>query len=176
MFLFVAGHALAQADDPQIKKLPIAEDPTQKAVLIGRNVTDNMIIQLEIEGSEAMWMKMGAKGTWGEHHPTAKEKYHVELKLTDPKSKTRIPYVKPVFKAKNMNTGKEMSLVLPPMWGGSGLHYSQNSALLGDGYYQATVTVNVPTFHRELKDKSLWAKPISSKFNFNLFPIFIFLN
>ena len=65
-------------------------------------------------------------------------------------------------------TGKTLALPLPPMWGSSGLHYSANSALLGDGTYAATVTVDVPTFQRELKDKDLWSKPVSAKFHFKL--------
>ena len=52
------------------------------------------------------------------------------------------------------------------MWGSSGLHYSDNSALLGDGTYAATLTVDVPTFQRELKDKDLWPAPVSAKFHF----------
>jgi uncharacterized protein involved in high-affinity Fe2+ transport len=54
------------------------------------------------------------------------------------------------------------------MWGDSGLHYSANSALLGDGAYAATVTVAVPSFQRELKDKDLWSKPVSVNFHFKL--------
>ena len=54
------------------------------------------------------------------------------------------------------------------MWGSSGLHYSANSALLGDGAYAATVTVDVPTFQRELKDKDLWSKQVNAKFHFKL--------
>ena len=66
------------------------------------------------------------------------------------------------------DNGKEMNLLLPPMWGESGLHYSENSALLGDGAYLATITADVPTFHRELKDKNLWSKPVSTNFHFKL--------
>jgi uncharacterized protein involved in high-affinity Fe2+ transport len=65
-------------------------------------------------------------------------------------------------------TNKTMSMLLPPMWGSSGLHYSDNSALLDDGTYEATLTVDVPTFQRELKDKDLWSSPVSTKFHFKL--------
>ena len=34
--------------------------------------------------------------------------------------------------------------------------------------YAATVTVDTPTFERELKDKDLWAKPVSARFHFRL--------
>ena len=54
------------------------------------------------------------------------------------------------------------------MWISSGLHYSANSALLGDGVYDATVQVDVPTFQRELKDKDLWSKPVLANFHFKL--------
>jgi uncharacterized protein involved in high-affinity Fe2+ transport len=160
--------AVAQTIEPKIKLLAPAADPLKDAVLIGRVTTGNMIIQLEIEGAEPMWMQMGNPPAWGEHKPKADERFHVELKLTDPKSKTRIPYVATALAATNQDTGKSMTLPLPPMWGSSGLHYAANSALLGDGVYAATITVDVPTFERELKDKDLWAKPVSAKFHFKL--------
>lgn len=46
-------------------------------------------------------------------------------------------------------------MVSPPMLGSSGRHYSENSALSGDGNYAATVTVGVSTFAREVRDKGL---------------------
>lgn len=54
------------------------------------------------------------------------------------------------------------------MSGASGLHYSGNSALLGDGAYASTVTIAVPTFQREVKDKDLWSKPVTATFHFKL--------
>ena len=167
--LAVFGSAAdAQSVVPSVKTLAPAADPLKNAVLIGRVATGNMVFQLELEGSESMWMQMGNPPTWGSHQPGADERYHVELKLSDPKSKTRIPYAKTTFEAKNIDSGKSMALALPPMWGSSGLHYSANSALLGDGIYAATVTVDVPTFQRELKDKDLWSKPVSANFHFKL--------
>ena len=158
----------AQLAEPKVEKLAVAADPLKKAVLIGRVATGNMIFQLELEGSEPMWMQMGNPPTWDAHKPGADERYHVELKLTDPKTKTRIPYANINFAATNKETGKTITLSLPPMWGSSGLHYSANSALLGDGIYAATVTVDVPTFQRELKDKDLWSKAVSAKFHFKI--------
>ncbi len=162
------GTAIAQTTEPKIKTLAVTADPLKKAVLVGRVLTGDMSLQLEIEGAEAMWMQMGNPPVWGAHTPGADERYHVEFKLTDPQSKTRIPYADIVFSATNRDTGKTMTLALPPMWGSSGLHYSGNSALLGDGSYSVTTTVNVPTFQRELKDKDLWSKPVSAKFHFRL--------
>jgi Fe2+ transport protein len=153
---------------PVVQALNPAADPAKNAVLIGRVATGGMVVQLEIEGSEPMWMQMGSPPTWGAHQPGADERYHVELKLSDPKTKTRIPYASSIFTAKNTDSGKTMSLPLPPMWGSSGLHYSANSALLGDGAYAATITVDVPTFQRELKDKDLWPKPVIANFHFKL--------
>ena len=140
----------------------------KKAVLIGRVATSGMVLQLELEGAEAMWMSMGTPPVWGAHSPAADERYHVELKLDDPKTKTRIPYANVTFDATNVTTGKTATLLLPPMWGSSGLHYSANSALLGDGAYDATVKVDVPTFQRELTDKDLWSKPVYANFHFKL--------
>lgn len=161
-------NAAVQLAEPKIETLAVAADPLKKAVLIGRVATGNMIFQLELEGSEPMWMQMGNPPTWDAHTPGADERYHVELKLTDPKTKTRIPYANISFAATNKESGKSITLPLPPMWGSSGLHYSANSALLGDGTYAATVTVDVPTFQRELKDKDLWSKAVSAKFHFRL--------
>ena len=158
----------AQLNAPKVKPLATAADPIKNAVLIGRVATGNMMFQLELEGSEPMWMQMGTPPVWSAHQPAADERYHVELKLSDPKSKTRIPYANVSFAATHKESGKTSTLPLPPMWGSSGLHYSANSALLGDGVYAATVTVDVPTFQRELKDKDLWAKPVSARFHFKL--------
>ena len=166
VFSSVAG--AQPSSGPSIKTLAAPADPLRSAVLIGRATTGGMVIQLELEGSEPMWMQMGTPPVWGAHQPAADERYHVELKLSDPKSKTRIPYAKSSFEAKNRDNGKTMTLQLPPMWGSSGLHYSANSTLLGDGVYAATVTVDVPTFQRELKDKDLWSKTASAKFHFRL--------
>jgi len=166
--LMTAGSAAAQLAEPKVEKLAVAADPLKKAILIGRVATGDMVLQLELEGSESMWMQVGNPPVWGAHSPAADERYHVEFKLTDPKSKTRIPYASITFEATNKDNGKTMKLSLPPMWGSSGLHYSANSALLGDGTYNATVTVDTPTFQRELKDKGLWSKPVSAKFHFRL--------
>ncbi len=164
---FAAG-ATAQFAEPKVKSLATAADPAKKAVPIGRVATGNMLFELGLEGSEPMWMQMGSPPTWNAHQPGADERYHVELKLSDPKSKTRIPYASTSFAATNKDTGKTMTLPLAPMWGSSGLHYSANSALLGDGPYAAMVTVEVPTFQRELNDKDLWSKPVSARFHFKL--------
>ncbi len=165
---FFGTSAMAQLAEPKVKALATAANPLEKAILIGRVATGDMVLQLELEGSEEMWKQMGKSSKWGAHTPSANERYHVEFKLEDPKSKTRIPYANITFAATNKDTKKAMKLLLPPMWGSSGLHYSANSTLLGNGTYAATVTVAVPTFERELKDKDLWAKPVSAKFHFKL--------
>jgi len=166
--LLVAGGAAAQVVEPKPKVLSPAAEPLKKSVVIGRAATGKMVLELGLEPSEAMWMQMGTPPKWGAHTPASDERFHVELKLTDPKSKTRIPYAHITFAATNKETGKSVSIILPPMWGSSGLHYSENSALLGDGTYSATVTVDVPTFQRELADKDLWSAPVSAKFHFKL--------
>jgi Fe2+ transport protein len=173
LFVLVASivtcsSAFAQLAEPKLKALTPAADPLKRAVLIGRVASGGMIFQLELEGSEPMWMQMGSPPKWSAHTPGANERYHVELKLTDPKSKTRIPYANITFAATLKETNKTLSITLPPMWGSSGLHYSENSALLGDGTYSVTVTVDTPTFQRELKDKDLWSQPVSAKFHFKL--------
>src|SRR3990167_2166347 len=113
--------------------LAAAADPVRKEVLVGRITTGDMMFELALEGAEAMWMQMGNPPVWGPHSPAANERYHVEFKLTDPRSKTRISYANVTFAATNRDNGQTLTLALPPMWGSSGLHYSANSALAGDG-------------------------------------------
>ena len=96
------------------------------------------------------------------------ELFHVEVKPIDPKSKTRISYAVVKFTAVNGDSGQKVEGKLHPMWGGSGLHYAMNSGLAGDGAYEATVTVDVPTFARDPKDKDRWMEPTSTKFHFRL--------
>ena len=180
------GTVLAgQSAEPQIKPLVTPMNPAKETVLIGRASAGDMIIQLELEPSKAMWMAMTAsvqiemdnsKGRWvvlttpakwAEHAIEKGELYHVEVKPIDPRSKTRIPYAEVKFKAVNKDTGKSVEDRLHPMWGGSGLHYAFNSGLAGDGTYEATVTVGVPTFARGLDDNR-WMEPATGKFHFKL--------
>ena len=51
---------------------------------------------------------------------------------------------------------------------GATVRESSNSALLGDGAYDATVKVDLPTFRRELTDKDLWSKSVHANFHFKL--------
>jgi hypothetical protein len=164
--LLIGTTSWSRATEPTSRTLSPAADPVKKAVLIGRADVDRMRFEFFLEGAEAMWMQMGAPPVWGAHQPGADERCHVELKLSDTKSGTRIPYANVEFTA--TQAGRSMSLPLPPMWGDSGLHCSANSALLGDGTYAATVTVAVPSFQRELKDKDLRSIPVSVKFHFKL--------
>jgi hypothetical protein len=157
---------LSYGAEPKVKVLPAVEDSAKKTVLIGRNLTDNMLITFEIEAAKSMWMEMG--GRWTEHRVSKGEIYHVEVKPVDPKSNTRIPYAEVKFSAVNRSNQKKVSGTLHPMWGGSGLHYAANSALAGDGTYETTITVGVPAFGRASADKDMWTKPITSKFHFKL--------
>ena len=157
---------LAYGAEPKVKVLSTAEDTAQKTVLIGRNLVDNMLVTFEIEAAKSMWMQMGSK--WTEHRASKDEIYHVEVKPVDPKSNTRIPYAEVKFSAINRGNQKNVSGTLHPMWGGSGLHYAANSPLAGDGAYEATITIGVPTFGRASADKDLWRKPITTKFHFKL--------
>ena len=152
----------------KVKALSPAQDATQQTVLIGRNVADNMIVTLELEAAKGMWMQMGKPPMWGEHPVAKGELFHVEVKPVDPGSKTRIAYADVKFNAVNRDNKKKVVLTLEPMWGGSGLHYAFNSPLAGDGTYEASVTVGVPTFGRDAKAKDLWAKPVTTRFHFKL--------
>src|SRR3989304_4289945 len=127
-----------------------------------------MVIMFEIEPAKSMWMPMGSPAKWTEHAAGKGEVFHVEVKPIDPRSNTRIAYANVSFEAVNRGNGKKVKATLHPMWGGSGLHYSANHALAGDGTYQATVTVGVPGFARDMKDKELWMKPASARFHFKL--------
>ena len=150
----------------KVKALSPAEDATQTTVLIGRNTADNMTVILELEPAKGMWMQMGKPPMWMEHPVAKGELFHVEVKPVDPGSRTRIAYADVKFSAVNRDNKKKVSGALQPMWGGSGLHYAYNSPLAGDGTYEATITVGVPAFGRDAKNKDLWSKPVTSKFHF----------
>ena len=152
-----------------VKVLTAAEDATQKTVLIGRASTGGMTVIFELEAAKSMWMRMGTPSKWVEHPVARGEMFHVEVKLVDPKSKTRIPYADVKFSAVNRDNRKKVSGTLHPMWGGSGLHYAVNSPLAGDGTYETMITVGVPEVGRASAGKNLWMKPVTTKFHFKLF-------
>ncbi len=157
-----------EAPAPSVKVLETPADATQNTILVGRTLVDEMIIQLELEPAKAMWMQMGNPSNWMERAVGTGELFHVEAKPIDPQSKTRISYADVRFEAVNADNGERVSGDLHPMWGGSGLHYAFNSGLAGDGVYDATVTVDVPSFARDLKHKGLWSKPVKARFHFKL--------
>jgi uncharacterized protein involved in high-affinity Fe2+ transport len=157
-----------EAPAPSVMVLETPADATQKTILVGRVLVDEMIIQLELEPAKGMWMQMGNSSMWMEHAVDTGEFYHVEVKPIDPQSNTRISYVDVRFEAVNADNGERISGDLHPMWGGSGLHYAFNSGLAGDGVYEATVTVGVPSFARDLKGKDMWSKPVTARFHFKL--------
>ena len=159
---------LAQSAEPKVKVLSAAEDSSQKTVLIGRNLVDNMIVIFELEAPKAMRMQMGNPPKWTEHPVGKGELFHVEVKPVDPRSKTRISYADVKFTAVNRDNKRNVSGTLHPMWGGSGLHYAANSPLAGDGTYETTITVGAPGFGRATADKDLWMKPVTTKFHFKL--------
>lgn len=162
------AQAAAQSAPPKAKVLSPPEDATQTTVLVGRASAANMGIVFEIEAAKGMWMRMGTPARWREHPPAAGEKFHLEVKPTDLKSKTRIPYARVRISAINTANGKKIEGILHPMWGSSGLHYAMNSALAGDGIYKVQVTVDPPGFGRAPGDKDLWREPVSASFHFRL--------
>ena len=60
-------------------------------------------------------MAMGTLFKWSEHQPAKAERYHIEFKITDLATKTRLPYAVITFTATNKDNGKSVKLVLPPM-------------------------------------------------------------
>ena len=183
----LAGAALAgQGHEAKVKSLASPMDPTRETVLVGRSLEEDIIIQLELEPAKAMWMAsttsvqlemQASKGTWvvamtpprwSEHAVEAGELFHVEVKPIDPDSKARIPYAAVKFRAVNRDNGQRIEGDLHPMWGDSGLHYALNSGLAGDGTYEVVVTVEVPTFARDMKDKFRWMEPRSARFHLKL--------
>jgi uncharacterized protein involved in high-affinity Fe2+ transport len=155
-----------QAPAPMVEVLAAPADPRQKTILVGRSEAAGMVIQLEIEPATTMLMPMGAPMRLAEHAPQPGEVYHLEVKPIDPRSKTRIAYATVVLEAVNRDTGKSVKGELHPMWGGSGLHYASNSALVGDGTCDVAITVDPPTFARAIKDKALFAAPATARVHF----------
>ena len=161
--------AAGQSSEPKVKVLatPVDASSAKHGVLVGRASAGGMLIQMELERAKGMWMLMGEPAKWMEMGVAPGQLYHVEAKPIDPKSKTRIPYADVTFMAINKDTGEKVKGMLHPMWGGSGLHYAFNSGLAGDGTYEATVTVGVPTFARGLDGKR-WMEPTTGIFHFKL--------
>ncbi len=161
--------AAGQSLEPKVKVLATSVDASKAkhGVLVGRTSAGGMLIQLELEFGRDMWMLMGNPAKWTEHRQLPDELYHVEVKPIDPKSKTRISDADVMFAAINKDTGKKVKCSLHAMWGGSGLHYACNNGLAGDGTYEATVTVGVPTFARGMDDIR-WMEPATGKFHFKL--------
>ena len=161
--------AAGQSSRPKVKGLatPVDASSAEHGVLVGRASAGGMLIQMELERANGMWMLKGKPAKWMEMGVAPGQLYHVEVKPIDPKSRTRVPYANVVFMAINMDTGEKVKGMLHPMWGGSGLHYAFNSGLAGDGTYEAKVTVGVPTFARGMSDKR-WIEPITGNFHFKL--------
>jgi uncharacterized protein involved in high-affinity Fe2+ transport len=161
--------AAGQSSQPKVKSLttPVDASSAEHGVLIGRASAGGMLIQMELERANGMWMLKSEPAKWMEMGVAPSQLYHVEVKPIDPKSKTRIPYADVTFMAINKDTGEKVKGMLHPMWGGSGLHYAFNSGLAGDGTYQVTVTVGVPTFARGMDDKR-WMEPATGIFHFKL--------
>ena len=161
--------AAGQSSRPKVKVLatPVDASSAEHGVLVGRASVGGMLIQMELERANGMWMLKGEPAKWMEMAVAPGQLYHVEVKPIDPKSKTRIPYADVTFMAINKDTGKKVQGSLHAMWGGSGLHYAFNSGLAGDGTYEATVTVGVPTFARGMDDKR-WMEPATGIFHFKL--------
>lgn len=143
-----------------------ATDPAKETVLIGVKEAGGMLIKLEIEPAQTMFMQM--HGMWMEMKPEKGEIHHFEVKPEDPGSKTRLSFAAVKVRAVNTTTGKTVEKELHPMWGGSGLHYAANGVLPGDGAYVATVTVEPPTFARGPKNKDLWRKQAHAEFRFDM--------
>jgi hypothetical protein len=99
--LWSPGRVNAQPADPKIKKTRERWCPMKKAILFGRVTPERLILQLELESAEAIWMQMGTPPTWDLHTPGKDKQDHVEFKLTDPQSNTRVPYAGTSFKATN---------------------------------------------------------------------------
>ena len=111
----LAFSAAAHGAEPKVRVLSAAEDATQKTVLVGRNVAENMIVIFELEPAKGMWMQMGAPPVWMEHPVAKGEIFHVEVKPVDPGSKTRISYADVKFSAVNRDNKKNVSGTLHPM-------------------------------------------------------------
>ncbi len=143
-------------------------DPAVAAVLIGRAHVDDMIIQLELEPAKAMPTVSGSPPILTEHAIGEDELYHVKVTLVDPRSNTRISDSTVVFRAVNVENGRNVEAELQPMWDRGGLHYAFNTGLAGDGVYESKIIVGVPRFARDPRDQDLWVRPVTAKFLFSL--------
>ena len=149
-----------QSTELRVKVLttPVNVSRAKHGVRIGSVIAGGMLIELHLGWRHRSWV---------EHPKALGELCHVDVTPFDPKSKTRIPSADVTFEAINKDTGKTVIDSLHPMLGGTGLHYACNNGFAGDGTYEVTVTVRVPTFARDLEDKR-WMVPAIGKFHFKL--------
>ncbi len=169
--LFISNSDIypTELSDPlkgKVLALNPAVDPSQVEQRVGYQTVDGRIVQLILEPSKDMWMLMD--NMWMQMFVQSSEKFHVEVKVTDPISKTRIPHSKIQFYAKNITTNATVDKELHPMWGGSGLHYAINHGLFGDGDYEAKITLEVPRFARSMEDKDKWMGTKDTMFYFRI--------
>lgn len=155
-----------QTSTSEPTEAPSEKDPSKNTVLIGSKIVDNMRLKVEFEPSKGMYMNMNDK--WMTMNPAEDDLYHLEVKLEDPYSNTRIPNSSVKLFVTKESTEETISYDLHPMWGGSGLHYADNGKLMGDGNYNLTVLANAPTFVRGDSNKDLWLEAISADFKFSI--------
>jgi hypothetical protein len=113
----LAGPALTgQGSEPKVKVLATAVDASiaEHGVLIGRASVGGMLIQMELEHANGMWMLKGNPAKWMEMGVAPGQLYHVEVKPIDPKSNTRIPYAEVMFMAINTDTGEKVKVCCIP--------------------------------------------------------------
>ena len=149
-----------QSSELRVKVLttPVDVSRATHGVRIGSVIAGGMLIELNLGWRHRSWV---------EHPKSLGKLYHVDVTPFHPKSKVRIPSADVTFEAINKDTGQTVIGSLHPMLGNTGLHYAFNSGLAGDGTYEVTVTVRVPTFARDLEDKR-WMVPAIGKFHFKL--------
>ena len=109
--------AAGQSPEPKVKGLvtPVDASSAEHGVLVGRASAGGMLIQMELERANGMWMLKGEPAKWMEMGVAPSQLYHVEVKPIDPKSKTRIPYADVTFMAINKDTGEKVKGMLHPM-------------------------------------------------------------
>ena len=144
-------------------------------VHIGKKTAGNMVIDVEAEHAESMWMMDHGKAM---DHMGKEHTHHLVVKVfVDPalaskgirveRTSEKVPMTQvslTLRDSKGKMVGKPLDL--HTMHSKGGFHYGGNFGLPGPGKYTAVIKASPPDFVRSTKQKDKWLKPIEQTFDY----------
>lgn len=144
-------------------------------IKVGEVVKEGMIIEVEAENAESMWMLMGDRSMDMMQEGMT---HHLMVKLmVDPAlaaQQIRVSrHTESISSAQVTATVKDVNgkvVVAPtqfyPMLSDSGFHYGRNLALPRAGDFTVSLDIQPPSFTRSNKQKERWITPITQEFSY----------